>query len=424
MSEILAIAAADAILGQISRDPRGRLQFAYADSWRASPGSFPLSLSMPLLVGTYPHGVIEPWLWGLLPDNEAVLDRWGRRFHVSPRNAFALLSAVGEDCAGAVQLLRPERVEPVLSGRDDAIEWLSESDIAERLRLLRSDQAAWRIARDVGQFSLAGAQPKTALLFDGRRWGIPSGRTPTTHILKPPITGFDGHAENEYFCLVLARLLGLPAAAATVQAFDGEIAIVVERYDRLRTPDGIHRLHQEDLCQALGLPPTKKYQAEGGPTPAGMIEIVRSRSTAALDDAWTLARALILNWLIAGTDAHAKNFSMLIAAGEVRLAPLYDLASTLAYDFDPLKLRLANRIGGAYEIEAIGPRQWRRFAAEVRLPAERVIDACLDMAGRLPSTLADSARRARAAGLDHPIIERMVERLTARAEKCRRVLLG
>ena len=137
---------------------------------------------------------MERFLWGLLPDNDRVLENWGKRFQVSPRNPFRLIANVGEDCAGAVQFVRPDRLaklrrEP--GARE--IAWLTEDEIAERLRVLRADHSAWRAAADTGQFSLAGAQPKTALLFQNGRWGIPSGRTPTTHILKPPTGEWDGH---------------------------------------------------------------------------------------------------------------------------------------------------------------------------------------------------------------------------------------
>ena len=197
MTEFLAVIADRRIMGEIRRNRRGRLTFVYHDRWRSGDAAFPLSLSMPLVVAEHDHARIEPWAWGLLPDNEAILARWGQRFHVSPRNPFALLGSVGEDCPGAVQLVRPDRVDEILRDDHQQVEWLTESDIAERLRILRQDQAAWRVAGDNGQFSLAGAQPKTAFLFDGQRWGVPYGRTPTTHILKPPIDGFDGHAENE-----------------------------------------------------------------------------------------------------------------------------------------------------------------------------------------------------------------------------------
>ena len=423
MTEPLVVVADRRIMGEIRSDRRGRLAFVYDDRWRSLDAAYPLSLSMPLVVAEHEHARIEPWLWGLLPDIEVILARWGQRFHVSPRSAFALLGAVGEDCAGAVQLVRPDRVGEILRDDDLQVEWLTEADIAERLRILKQDQAAWRLARDTGQFSLAGAQPKTAFLFDGQRWGVPYGPMPTTHILKPPIDAFDGHAENEHLCLALARALGLPAARSEVLRFEDEPAIVVERYDRARQADSIRRLHQEDMCQVLGLPPTKKYQNEGGPGCAAMSEAIRTHSGEQRDDAWTFARAIMLNWIIGGTDAHAKNFSMLIgASGRARLAPLYDVASTLPYEFDPRKLKMATKIGGEYLLHRVYPRHWAKFAAELRLPSTEVLDMGKTMAEMLPGTFAETIEEALANGLDHPILQRMIDALSERSKHCARVL--
>ena len=423
MTELLVVVADHRIMGEIRRDRRGRLTFVYDDRWRSMDAAYPLSLSMPLVVAEHEHARIEPWLWGLLPDNEAILARWGQRFHVSPRNAFALLAAVGEDCPGAIQLVRPDRVDDIVQADDQQVEWLTEADIAKRLHILRQDQAAWRIARDAGQFSLAGAQPKTALLFDGQRWGVPSGPTPTTHILKPPIGGLDGHAENEHLCLTLARALGLPAARTEVRRFEDEPAIIVERYDRTRLPGSIRRLHQEDMCQLLGLPPTKKYQNEGGPGCAELSEAIRTHSGEPGEDARTFARAIMLNWIVGGTDAHAKNFSMLIGPqGRGRLAPLYDVASMLPYDVDPRRLKMATKIGGKYLLEEVQSRHWAKFATEVRLPPADVIDMGKTMAEMLPAAFAQTVDDARANGLDHPILQRLIETLNVRSEHCARVL--
>ena len=423
MTERLVAIADRTIMGEIRRDRRGRLTFLYDDRWRSLDAAYPLSLSMPLVVAEHEHARIEPWLWGLLPDNEFILARWGRRFHVSPGNAFALLGAVGEDCAGAVQFVRPDRVGDVLRGDDQQVEWLTEADVAERLRALGRDQAAWRMARDTGQFSLAGAQPKTAFLFDGQRWGIPHGRVPTTHILKPPIDGLDGHAENEHLSLELARALGLPAATSEVRKFDDEVAIVVERYDRARLAGSIQRLHQEDMCQVLGLPPTRKYQNEGGPGCAELSEAIRTNSVEPVNDVWTFARAIMLNWIIGGTDAHAKNFSMLISAkGQVRLAPLYDMASTLPYEFDSRRLKMATKIGGKYLLDAVYPRHWSKFASEVRLPSAEILDMGRSMVETLPTAFAAIVEAARTQGLDHPILQRMLHAVKARSGHCSSVL--
>jgi serine/threonine-protein kinase HipA len=411
-------------VGRILQDRRGRLAFAYDESWRGDPDAYPLSLSMPLAASEHGPGPVEAFLWGLLPDNVQILDRWARRFRVSPRNAFALIAHVGEECAGAVQFVRPDRVKALLGGGRRSVQWLESADVAERLRALRVDQSAWRQPGDTGQFSLAGAQPKTALLLENGRWGVPSGRTPTTHILKPPMVELDGHVENEHFCLALARELGLPAAASEVRRFDGEIAIVVERYDRLRIHDGIVRVHQEDVCQALGVMPTRKYESEGGPGVRRIAELLRIQSSARDADLATFLDAIAFNWLIGGSDAHAKNYSILLAAGgQARLAPLYDLGSVLPYPkIDAHKVTLAMKLGGEYRLRAIGPRQWHKLAAELRLDPARVRDRVRELAGAIPDAAATVRGHAHDSGLRHPIVERLAEVLARRAVQCARLL--
>lgn len=411
-------------IGRVRRHQRGRLTFTYDQTWREAQDAYPLSLSMPLAAVEHGPDVVEAFLWGLLPDNEQVLERWARKFHVSARNVFALISHVGEDCAGAVQFVPPERLEVALSGAGDSVEWLDEIAIAERLRTLREDHAAWRLPRDTGQFSLSGAQPKTALLLQNGRWGIPSGRTPTTHILKPPTGQFDGHAENEHICLALARALGLPAASSRVMHFGDEVAIVVERYDRMRSGKKIVRVHQEDICQALGIMPTRKYQNEGGPGVTDIVELLRTHSSDREEDVWTFVSAVGFNWLIAGTDAHAKNYSLLISTGpRVRLAPLYDVASVLPYDeFDLNKMKLSMKIGGEYQLGDIGIRQWQKCAKEIHLDPDEFVTRLRSPAQQLPDEVSTICTKAKKDGLTQPIIDRLAARLIERAVACQKAL--
>ncbi len=408
--------------GRVHND-RGRLTFVYNDEWRNAAEAYPLSLSMPLAAKEHARAAIEAYLWGLLPDNERVLDRWAAKFRVSARNAFALLSHVGEDCAGAVQFVTPDRLAAIGSSKEDRVEWLDEADIANRLQALRADHAAWRLAQDTGQFSLAGAQPKTALLLQNARWGVPSGRLPTTHILKPPTGHFDGHAENEHICLMLARFLGLPAAQSQVMRFGDEIAIVIERYDRLQIGNAIVRVHQEDICQALGIMPTKKYQNEGGPSPTTVVDLLRTYSSDRAADVDTFIAALGFNWLIAGTEAHAKNFSLLVGTRRVRLAPLYDVASILPYDeFGLRKAKLAMKIGGEYKFTQIGLRQWQKFARKARVNPDALIERLTFMAKQMPDEATRASALARAGGLDATIVERLTKQLIERAGVCERAL--
>jgi serine/threonine-protein kinase HipA len=370
---------------------------------------------------------VRAFCQGLLPDNEAVLDRWGREFQVSSGNPFALLSHVGEDCAGAVQFASPERADGLLA-REGSVTWLTDELIAERLRTLRRDPSAWHLA-GTGQFSLAGAQAKTALLHDAEtgRWGDPFGAVPTTHIVKPAIVGLDDHDLNEHLCLQAGRLVGLRTAPSQVLSFAGERAVVVDRYDRFPAGGGaVRRIHQEDMCQALGLPPTTKYQSEGGPSPEQIIALMRraiTPPTVAEVEVGRFVDALAFNWLIAGTDAHAKNYSLLLTPQQIRLAPLYDVASSLPYDDLYLpRLRLAMKIGSEYRVEAISGRHWRAFAERNSLDPDRTVERVDELAKRLPGAFRSAADDAAVKSLGSDLPERLADRVADHAEKCRHAL--
>ncbi len=413
--------------GLVTEGTDGRLSLTYDDDLRHLSDQTPLSLSMPIIARTFADPIVRAYLWGLLPDSEQVLERWARDYQVSARNPFALLRHVGEDCAGAAQFVPPNRVEALLTG-DGGIEWINDDEIAERLRVLRRDPAAWHLANS-GQFSLAGAQAKTALHLDptSGQWGDPWGSVPTTYILKPAIAGFDEHDLNEHLCLQAARRSGLAVASSRVMSFGNERAIVVERYDRVVGSTGaIGRIHQEDMCQALGVPPTAKYQSEGGPTPEQITQLLR-RAVQPLRQAeqevGRFVDALAFNWLIAGTDAHAKNYSVLLADGQVRLAPLYDIASVLPYDDMYLpKLRLAMRIGGEYRVARISGRHWRRFAVENGLDPEATVQRVDQLAARVPAGFTEAAEEQAVRALGSRLPEVLVERVSTHAERCRNAL--
>jgi serine/threonine-protein kinase HipA len=410
--------------GRVVRNNRGKLTFTYNEQWREAAGAYPLSLSMPLTLAEHSNAKIDPFLWGLLPDNEIILSNWARKFHVSARNAFSLIACVGEDCAGAAQFVQPSRLNAILGAAAPPVEWIDDREIAKRLRALREDQSAWRAPRDTGQFSLAGAQPKTALLFENKKWGVPSGRIPTTHILKPPSGEFEGHAENEHFCLELARALGLPVVDSRIMHFKDEIAIVVERYDRARVAGTLHRVHQEDICQALGIPPTHKYQNEGGPGIRDIVGLLDDNSSLPREDVTTFLDSVVYNWLIAGTDAHAKNYALLIGAGgRIRLAPLYDVASVLPYpDINIQKAKVSMKIGGEYQLRNIRRYHWHKLAVELKLDPDKTLRGVSDLAAQLADQVSTVKEQMMSEGLKHPIIPRLADALTKRADACLRIL--
>ena len=396
------------------------LEFAYEENWRSSANSFPLSLSMPLEAATHGHKEVEAYIWGLLPDNNALLASWGQRFGVSPRNPFRLLSRVGEDCAGAAQFIQPARLDHVIGDSEGDVQWLSDDDLAERMSELLTDQSLARHAADTGQFSLAGAQAKTALYRDpkGARWGVPSGRIPTTHIFKPATDSFDGHAENEHFCMRLAAEIGMPVAKSELMNLGKVTVFVTQRYDRILRNGNYGRIHQEDTCQSLARLPQIKYQNEGGPSALEITNLLRASSSRHEDDIRRFTDALIFNWIISGTDGHAKNYSILLAAsGQVRLAPLYDVASTLPYprQIDPHKARLAMKIGGKYKVKEIGWYSWSKQAQAMLLKPENLRERILELLDSVPTHARTTASTLHDENIHHPIIADLSARI---AERC------
>lgn len=398
----------------------GRLSFTYETNWRESAQRYALTLSMPLADTEYRHRAVLSYLWNLLPENPAVLQRWGQQFHVSAANPAKLLAHVGEDVSGAAQFIPPDRLDEIQKERQPNIEWMTMDEVAVRLRELRADISAIRRPGDLGKMSLPGAQAKTAYCRDEitGRWGLPAGRAPTTHIFKPCIPGYDGLVENEHLCQDIASRLGLRAARSFVLALD-QTYIVVERYDRLPPEKGsafYRRVHQEDLCQALGLMPGRKYQEDGGPGIAQIVKLIRRVSAASEEDVERFLKANMYNWLIGGTDAHAKNYSFLISGGDaVRLAPLYDISSQLPYT-ELIPQKLSMKIGEHYDVARIDVADWRSLAQNCAVDEERMLAMLIELARAMPDHVAAARDQALADGLAPGIVAPLAEQLIAHSE--------
>ncbi len=425
-------------IGNVERLPNGAIRLRYDEGYRDDSTATLLSVSMPPTQDVHGDAHLTPWLWGLLPDNADVLARWGRDFGVSVASPFPLLGTqIGHDCAGAVQFCPPDEADDLIEQAGETM-WLTEAEVASRLRMLRSDSTSWLGPGFTGQFSLGGAQAKTALHYvDGKggadvghqdrgRWGVPTGSVPTTHILKPAMAGFEAQNINEHLCLAAARALGLPAANSHIETFEDENAIVVERFDRSARDGVLVRVHQEDLCQALTVPPARKYQSDGGPTPGQIAELIRSTIPGpdAETDVWRFADALAFNWLIAGTDAHAKNYSLLLAGNQIRLAPLYDIASILPYDdSDGSKTKLAMKVGDDYKLRRTDRRSaWEHAADELKLDRSRLISRVLDLADRTPAAFGQAVSDSDVGELSTDLPERLVALVSERSDWCQRAL--
>lgn len=355
-------------VGQYFRDPDGAFAFTYAPEWLAWENALPISRSLPLRAERYAGPSVIAVFENLLPDSDDIRRRVAERVGADGVDAYSLLARIGRDCVGALQFL-PEGEEPgdsrVLTG-----EPLSEDQIAAMLKDLGRTPLGIRAERDF-RISVAGAQEKTALLFHDGRWLEPSGTTPTTHILKPAIgtlpNGMDltDSVENEHFCLRLMAGFGLPVARTEIVRFADTKVLVIERFDRLRARDGrLIRLPQEDCCQALSVPPTRKYQNEGGP---GIVEIcgLLQGSDEPLRDRSTFLKVTILFWLIGATDGHAKNFSIaLMPGGRFTMTPLYDVLTVQpsldAGQLQIKEMKLAMRAGKSrhYKVSEIQGRHF------------------------------------------------------------------
>ncbi len=354
MSE-LVVYLSERRAGRLIRKGNGNLQFRY-DPGYAGPA---ISRALPIQKAAHPNATCRAVFGGLLLEGDARA-ALARNLGVSVGNDYALLRELGGDCAGAVTLLEPESELPT----EPRLRRLDEGQLDVLLRELPQRPLAADSEEGV-RLSLAGAQPKLPVIMDEDGTALPLNATAaTTHIIKPELSRFPGLVDNEAFCMELARAVELPVASVSRRASVSGLAyLLVERYDRDLTADPIRRLHQEDLCQALGCPSDRKYQSEGGPSVADVVGLLRVCSPMASRDQAVLWRALVFNWLIGNCDAHAKNFSLLYDTGEPTLAPLYDLVSTTIYP--ELTERLAMSIDGARLIGEVCPAAWVKLAAEL-----------------------------------------------------------
>lgn len=370
----------------VEKERKGRLRLSYADeALDTYEGGTPLlSLALPLTRDRYPNGVTRAFLDGLLPEGEprrAIAED----LDLPASDVFGLLATLGRDCAGALVIL-PEGEPPPPVPTTRTAEPLSADDLGELIANLRS--APLGIGRNV-RLSLAGVQEKLLLtrLPDGT-WGRPVGGTPSTHILKPEIERFHNTVENEAFCMHVARHLGLAVANVETIVVDEHPVLVVERFDRSVDPDGtIHRIHQEDFCQALAVPPNKKYEQDGGPALARVARVLQDVvDPSALA---TLLRAVALNVALGNCDAHGKNFSLLHSeSGVLRLAPLYDLLSTRLY---PLDERLAMYVDSVQRADRVTADRIVNEAVGWGLSRRSAEESVVDVLDRLPAAISAAA---------------------------------
>lgn len=407
------------LVGQLTQDKHGELGFAYAPAWLDDEQAQPLSASLQKRAEPFTRRECRPFFGGLLPE-EGQRDAAAQALGVSRANDFALLDRLGGDVAGALQLLPPgEGLAPL-----DPDQRPTPLDDAGLIRVLDALPVRPLLAGEEGlRLSLAGAQSKVPVVLVDGAVALPAPGQPTTHILKPPISRFAATTENEAFVMRLAAAIGLDVAPVEARTVKDRTFLLVNRYDRAIGDDGVvRRIHQEDFCQALGVPPETKYASEGGPTFKDCFALLRRVAARPAVDVLKLLDAVIFNVIAGNADAHGKNFSILYDAEGPRLAPLYDLLATVAYpDLSP---KFAMKIGKRATLAELDAKGWAAFAADAGLGLPLIRRRVAEISTAVLAKAAAVAEELSRLGLDRMAIEQFADMIRVRAERCALTIAG
>ena len=354
------------LIGTIEVDKRGP-GFTYDSSWIELRGAFPISITMPLKSARISSDIFLPWAANLLPESDQ-LHTLGQLLGMARSDVIGLLSAIGGDTAGALSIGQP--------GRTASVQWRPVDSPANLERVIEDlPNKPFLVGEEGVSMSLAGAQTKLAVAVDDEgRVCIPMNGSPSTHILKPDAPRLWGGVQNEAFCLTLARRMKIATPNLTTGQAGNRTYLLVQRYDRANIGQRWRRLHQEDYCQALGKPPSAKYESNqtgiGGPTLKDMFEVTRRYMPPT--DIVRLVDMVVFNVLACNTDAHAKNYSIMIRGNGVSLAPMYDVMCGEVWE--NVTKNLAQKIAGKSWGDYLKGRHWQRFARECGLNPKQVVD--------------------------------------------------
>ncbi len=402
----------DQLVGKLTQDRHGDLRFGYERDWVHRPDALALSASLPKREEAYTRRECRPFFAGLLPD-EGQREAAARALGVSPGNDFALLERLGGEVAGALQLLPPDE-SPAQTAPNPQPEPLDDEAL---IRVLDTLPLRPLLAGDANlRLSLAGAQSKLPVVLVGGCVALPSSGQPTTHVLKPAIDRFPGTTENEAFAMRLAAAIDLDVAPVEARAVGGRTFLLVERYDRVAAAEGVSRTHQEDFCQALGVPPERKYAGEGGPSFRDCFALLRRVAARPAVELLKLLDAAVFNLIVGNTDAHGKNFSLLHDGRGPRLAPLYDLLATVAYS--ELSPRLAMKIGRRRTLQEMDARGWAAFASDGGMSLPLVRRRVVEVAERVQGCAEEVAQRLVQPDMDGAVLAKLARTTVSRATRC------
>jgi len=399
------------VLGRLVLSEHGDMSFAYEAAWLADPHTRPISRSLPKRDASFGRREARPFFAGLLPEDPG-REVVARVLGLSPGNDVALLNALGGDVAGALTFW-PECETPPPNDSGPANEPLADDALVTLLDALPTHP--FLAGRGGLRLALAGAQTKLPVVLVDDRVALPGPGQPTTHILKPPIERFAATTENEAFVMRLAAACGLDVADAQPRKIKERTYLLVTRYDREWQEHGcLQRLHQEDFCQALGIPPERKYAADDGPTFKSGFALLRGAADDPAKETRRLLDAAVFNLIVGNADAHGKNFALLHASGATRLAPLYDLLCTVAYP--QLSAKPAMKMAGEGVPEDFNPRTWEKFARNCEMDPSFLRQRVRELADLVRQHASATADRIASENFDSEALANFAGVVTARAK--------
>ncbi len=407
-------------VGELTQTSTGKMRFAYLPDAKRVLSPRMLSLGMPIQTEPFDEERTEAYFGGLLPESESARQVIGRRYGINHRNSFALLQAIGYDCAGAVSLhpLTDPTFTETSSPFPLAGRILPEKELYQHI--LDLPKKPLFLGVEGLRLSLAGAQDKAAVCLIEDEIALPDKGCPTTHILKPMIQGFDGIVHNEYLCLKMAARVGLTVPDVEIRWAKEIPYLLIQRYDRIVQNNHVVRVHQEDFCQALGINSAIKYQNQGGPNFKACFDLLRN-TTQPVKDRNALAALMVFNYFIGNMDAHGKNFSLLhhprigqaigplgltYAEDFIELTPVYDVICTRVYD--QLANKMAMKIGGYYEPDKILPRHWERECKEMGYAYPALREIIRQQALTILDVMQGERNTLKQTDLFHPVVDDML----------------
>ena len=426
LRRVLDVYVGSSKVGRYSREPGGAAAFRYDPDWLSSDKAFPISASMPLSDRAWSGEAAASYFDGLLPDERTVREKIAAHEQADSAGIFDLLAVLGRDCVGALRFV-PEGLDP---GDPTNMEYrpVSDDEIAARVASLETTPLGVHVEDDDFRISIAGVQEKTAFLRVDSQWQLPLGPTPTSHIFKPAMreglsgADFSDTPWNEWLCLELCRTLGLESAKAEVLTFNDEPVIAIERFDRVWREGVIYRLPQEDMCQALGVAPARKYQGDGGPGIVDVLEFLNGAITP-YEDRMAFMKAQVVFWLLAAIDGHAKNFSIFLSPDGWRLTPVYDVMSAAPWpQFPDHKIRLAMALGNKnhYRLKQIQLRHFYQTGQKARLREQDMESIFSGLITRMDDAIEQTAALAGDAGVPASTAEPILAGVSMRAEIMRK----